>query len=563
MNIPTETKSLPAIQFEPDGYVLDGPKLMGRQAAGHGFLRAAITAAAQLEPPSLVAWTMHRSSAQVFARLVNQQAPAVKAAWLTPDKLSALSGLGGLYMPGPSLAQAAAYRLRAGSAAYYLTGVTHTLASANAMQSIASMLEAPVMPWDALICTSSVAKKVVENILHAQAEYLSWRLGAKNFTFPLLPVIPLGVHQQDFFFTDAERAAARDRLAITGDTIAVLFSGRLSFHAKAHPYPMFVALQNAAVRSGKPVHLLLCGQFPSDAVKLAFLSGANKYAPQVAVSVVDGKDFDAYQSAWAASDLFISLSDNLQETFGITPLEAMASGLPVVVSDWDGYKDTVADGETGFRIPTWMPSPGSDSKLAAAFEGGMINYDYYIGLASLEVGLDNQLLTDRLTTLFLEPELRKKMGAAGRQRVAQKFDWGVVIQQYQALWMEQAQRRQAGFNERAELLVKAPTCSPVAQDPCRVFASFPTRQIRPDTLVSPAQPEWRQTSFVTIRNDPLFSFAAERLPTEDEVSKIMTRLSNSPMTLDVLSKSVELPLPDLIRKIAFLNKIGMVLIHSS
>ena len=31
-----------AIFFEPDGYVLSGPKLMGRQAAGNAFLRAAI-----------------------------------------------------------------------------------------------------------------------------------------------------------------------------------------------------------------------------------------------------------------------------------------------------------------------------------------------------------------------------------------------------------------------------------------------------------------------------------------------------------------------------------------
>jgi hypothetical protein len=55
---------LPVIMFEPDGYVLDGPKLMGRQSAGHGFLRAAITASrsrvlaggrAQIE-----AWTPNR-----------------------------------------------------------------------------------------------------------------------------------------------------------------------------------------------------------------------------------------------------------------------------------------------------------------------------------------------------------------------------------------------------------------------------------------------------------------------------------------------------------------------
>jgi glycosyltransferase involved in cell wall biosynthesis len=38
----------------------------------------------------------------------------------------------------------------------------------------------------------------------------------------------------------------------------------------------------------------------------------------------------------------------------------MAAGIPVVVSDWDGYKDTVRDGVDGFRIPTFKPM-GSDS----------------------------------------------------------------------------------------------------------------------------------------------------------------------------------------------------------
>jgi glycogen synthase len=49
------------------------------------------------------------------------------------------------------------------------------------------------------------------------------------------------------------------------------------------------------------------------------------------------------------------MSDNIQETFGLTPLEAMAAGLPVIVGDWDGYKDTVRDGVDGFRIPSLMP----------------------------------------------------------------------------------------------------------------------------------------------------------------------------------------------------------------
>ena len=56
----------------------------------------------------------------------------------------------------------------------------------------------------------------------------------------------------------------------------------------------------------------------------------------------------------ASGDVFLSLPDNIQETFGLVVVEAMASGLPVLGSDWDGYRDLVVHGETGFLVPTRM-----------------------------------------------------------------------------------------------------------------------------------------------------------------------------------------------------------------
>jgi glycosyltransferase involved in cell wall biosynthesis len=73
------------------------------------------------------------------------------------------------------------------------------------------------------------------------------------------------------------------------------------------------------------------------------------------------------------------LSDNIQETFGLTPVEAMACGLPVVISDWNGYKETVDDQREGFLIPTWMPPPGLGEELALAHAMGLASYDQYIG----------------------------------------------------------------------------------------------------------------------------------------------------------------------------------------
>jgi hypothetical protein len=52
--------------------------------------------------------------------------------------------------------------------------------------------------------------------------------------------------------------------------------------------------------------------------------------------------------------MFLFPIDNVQETFGLAPIEAMAAGLPVIVSDWDGMKDTVTP-DVGIRIPTEVP----------------------------------------------------------------------------------------------------------------------------------------------------------------------------------------------------------------
>lgn len=53
----------------------------------------------------------------------------------------------------------------------------------------------------------------------------------------------------------------------------------------------------------------------------------------------------------SAADVFVSPVDNLQETFGQSVIEAFAAGLPVIASDFDGYKDTVDD-QVGRRVTT-------------------------------------------------------------------------------------------------------------------------------------------------------------------------------------------------------------------
>jgi len=203
------------------------------------------------------------------------------------------------------------------------------------------------------------------------AAYLEERIGKRPPQELLMPVIPLGV-DCDVFAQDAAASADRVRLrqglGIDVDDVVLLFVGRLSFHAKAHPLPFYVAAESAARRTGRRVHLIQAGWFANDIAEKEFRDGARALCPSVNAVFLDGRDEDVRRRIWRAADVFVSLSDNIQETFGLTPIEAMAAGLPVVVSDWNGHRETVEDGVHGFTIPTWMPVGGEGRRIALAPE---------------------------------------------------------------------------------------------------------------------------------------------------------------------------------------------------
>ena len=173
--------------------------------------------------------------------------------------LAALSRPGVIYLPGPGLGKHAFQRAAYGHGAWSLCGVTHTTANADTMDGLAEFITAPTQPWDALICTSTAVKDTVVRVLHAQMEYLRDRLGVAKFQLPQLPLIPLGVHTQDFACAEEQRVAARKTLNIEDHSLVVLFVGRLSFHTKAHPLAMYQALEKAVQITGRQVTLLECG----------------------------------------------------------------------------------------------------------------------------------------------------------------------------------------------------------------------------------------------------------------------------------------------------------------
>jgi glycosyltransferase involved in cell wall biosynthesis len=472
------------IRAEPDGYDTGKERLMGRQSAGLGFLRAAVRARADRPIHGMTATAR---SAEAFKALVTSIDPAATFQWLQASQLAEVGKIGTLYVPAPTLGPEARLRQRTGVASFSLCGVTHTTASLAAMNDVASLLSEPVMPWDALVCTSNAVLETVRRVLEAQGEYLRWRFGSTvRLQGPQLPVIPLGVHCDDFASPEGQRAAARRQLGIEDTEVAGLFVGRLVFHAKAHPYPMLRAFQRAAERTGKRLALIFCGWFPNAAIEAAFRSGAASFAPGVKAIFVDGRKPEERERAWAAGDLFVSLADNIQETFGLTPIEAMAAGMPVVASDWNGYRDTVRHEVDGFCIRTYAPASGMGDALAHAHEAAALSYDRYCWAAGAASADDVGLATDAVSALAADPALRRRMGDAGRRRARELYDWSVVYRQYQALWLDLQERRRAAQADAGlrQWIGAAPRASAASLDPFDAFAHYPTVTISPGSRLS-------------------------------------------------------------------------------
>lgn len=469
----------PTLFFHPEGFSTSGHKLMGRQAAGESFLKA---------------WCQHSGFDQVkgyglslahgkaFAGQVQQFSQNTRSVqWTGANGFQNLSESGCLMIPGPGLAEFAWQRRTYRANAYSLCGITHTTASDRVMDSLGELLTAPTQPWDALICTSHSVKAMVKQVITEYQAYLSERFQNASIQCPVqLPVIPLGLDVAAFKPTEAKRFRGkqfRQALNIPEASTVFLFMGRLSFHAKAHPYPMLVALEAAAQQTGKPVSLILAGWFANTNIEQSFRQAAKQLCPSVQVLFVDGRQPAVRESIWYASDVFTSLSDNIQETFGLTPLEAKAAGLPVVVSNWDGYRETVRDELDGFLIPTWMPEAGMGKELADRYMTQQDSYDVYIGKTSQSVAVDIEACTQAYVRLIEDPALRVQLGAQGQADVQARFDWPVIFKAYQGLWQElTAIRKPApGPFDGAE--------APLRQDPYRLFASYPSQHLHPETVV--------------------------------------------------------------------------------
>ena len=557
MSITKKKYPLWSIWYEDEGYDINGERIMGRQAAGWSFLKGII----KDRPDRVSAFIKNVDQRNSFIEKVKSV--------IAPDHQMDIDFIyypepykseeyGGIFIPGPGISEFCSKRSYHGHDKYSVVGITHTTASHKVMDGLSSIVTSDIMPWDAIICTSDCVLDTVNKVIEDRFEKLNSKLSIKNPVYPQLPVIPLGTDKDEFEYTDKYKKQSRKSLGIKDNDIVIVYVGRLSFHAKAHHLPMYLALENCSkeLKSNEKIHIIQTGWFANDFVKNAFVDEGKRICPSVEFHFLDGKDQNNKHITLSSGDIFISLSDNIQETFGLTPIEGMAAGLPVLVSDWNGYKSTVRQNIDGFRVNTIALDSGYGEDLAYDHMMNKINYDHYIGMSVQRVALNISDCIEKLSILIKDKDKRKKFGKAGKQRIKDTYDWPIILKKYKNLANElDSIRLKESKNYKDFCLPSLPSNR---MDPFEVFSSYATEKLKRDHRLIKTK-KINEIPIEEILEFNSINYAKDYLPEIDSFMVINSLFDNNEfLTINTLLKETSIQESDIFKIIIWFLKYGYI-----
>lgn len=398
-----------------------------------------------------------------------------------PDKN--LQSISCLFRPDPLTADLIWRRQQMRGHGFATCGLVHTMSGERIARAAGDLCFAPSDGTDALICPSVAIRDAVRSLWDIHSDYINHRFGGK-FSCPVqTPIIPLGIDSAKFAnrTTPEKRKAQREALGVAEDETVILFVGRLSFATKAHPIQMFMAAERAAQLTGRKVRLVMFGYFKPLDMEPLFRNLASDICKTVKAEFVMNDDPRFPEGLWAAADIFTSLSDNVQESFGLTPIEAMACGLPSVITDWDGYREGVRNGQEGFLVPTMTPPPSAGMAIAQLYYNDE-NYGVALAGSVQSTSIDIEWCAKSYGVLICDPDLRRIYGENAKARARDVFDWKHIIRAYDELWTSLSEQRQAAPPAQA-VPDNWQAMHPSYPNPWQMFKSFPTTHLAPTDIL--------------------------------------------------------------------------------
>jgi len=317
-----------------------------------------------------------------------------------------------------------------------ITGFTHSLAHQPLMSGYLYSLLAQPQPYDGIICSCESAKTTFSSLMTYLSESYN-PLFKQALAFPgELEIIPIGITPPTA--SPVSKQILRNLLGLPEDAVIFFSLSRFSPVTKMDLFSVLTMILNikeenlcfvfAGATNGEQGYIQSIQQW----ITGHHMENRIKLFPDIT-------DKDSF---YKAADVYFAPADNFQETYGITLIEAMKYGLPILAYDWDGYRNTVEEGQNGFLISTYYLKGLPDFSRIAPIIG-----DKYALLYAQSMFVDQHQLLEKIQLLFSSENLRIQFGQNSSTR-SQKYYWPTVVTQYMRFWThlnEKAQIKNTGF----------------------------------------------------------------------------------------------------------------------
>ncbi|SDN32660.1 Glycosyltransferase involved in cell wall bisynthesis [Desulfonauticus submarinus] len=356
----------------------------------------------------------------------------------------------------------ASFRNKVAKNNFPITGTTHSLSYKNFIHAYFSHLWTDWIGNEAIIATSFSGKKVLKNFYaHLSQNY---KLEAKYLP-PKIVNIPLGI--PDIYFSHQDKKNLRKKYNLPLNDPIFIYVGRISHYSKMDILPLLRALSQAQIIIGKPLHLILAGYVDIEQHNLNTIKNLAQNT-KINIHLFPNLKEITKIELLQTSDIFLSLSDNIQETFGLSILEAKASKLAIIASHFDGYKELLHHKVDSFLIPIFSPS---NDPLLSEIASLLFDNQTHL-LVAQQTSFDFSTLVQTIVTLYTNKSLRKKISQKAFED-AHNYKWDNIIQQYFNLW-EKLQNVKIPKNKNSH---------PLNFDFFQIFSHYPTKTIDSSTKI--------------------------------------------------------------------------------